>query len=531
MKLKKSKPLVKCLSSALMALSGLLPRADASEAVRAISLADLEDKIRGGWAGQAIGVAYGEPTEFRSLGKIIDWDIKWDPTEVARAINQDDLYTEMIFCAVMDKVGVEASAEELAAAFGRYPGPFWHANLVGRRNILRGITAPLSGHPAHNAHANDIDFQIESDFIGLMCPGLPQASNRFASRVGHIMNYGDGVYGGMFVAGMYSAAFFESSSTRKVVEAGLACIPADSRYAKTIADTLRWSSEPPDDWKEVWRQLQDKWARDDPCPSGALTPFNIDASLNGAYIALGLLYGGTDFGKVIEISTRCGQDSDCNPSNAGGIVGTMIGYDRIPDKWKRNIKDLGDRKFAFTEYSFEEIVQSTLERARNVVLKEGGRIERERAIIPVQQPTPAPLEQWDYGRPLKRVSVRAPDWTFKGEWGAGGKRRGARRSNTADDEAIFNFEGTGVEIVGMYVANGGLAEVYLDGEFQCTTDCFLDYARGEKDVRGGADVWHTFGLAKGKHVVRIVVRGQPFGDSSDSWIILSDAVVFEGFAK
>ena len=95
----------------------------------------------------------------------------------------------------------------------------------------------MSGHPTYNLHADDIDFQIEADFIGIMCPGLPQASNEFCDRVGHVMNYGGGVYGGMFVGGMYSTAYFERDP-RKVVEAGLACIPAESAYAKIISDVL-----------------------------------------------------------------------------------------------------------------------------------------------------------------------------------------------------------------------------------------------------------------------------------------------------
>jgi hypothetical protein len=44
-----------------------------------------------------------------------------------------------------------------------------------------------------------------------MCPGLPRESNRYCDRVGRVMNYGDGLYGGMFVCGMYAAAFFESN--------------------------------------------------------------------------------------------------------------------------------------------------------------------------------------------------------------------------------------------------------------------------------------------------------------------------------
>ena len=73
------------------------------------------------------------------------------------------------------------------------------------------------------------------------------------------------------------------------------------------------------------------------CIDGALDPFNIDAKLNGGYVALGLLYGKGDFAKTLEVSTRSGQDSDCNPSSAAGILGVMLGYNRIPDVWKAGI--------------------------------------------------------------------------------------------------------------------------------------------------------------------------------------------------
>lgn len=225
-----------------------------------------------------------------------------------------------------------------------------------------GVNAPGSGHPRHNIHANDIDFQIEADFIGLMTPGLPRVSNEFCHRVGHVMNYGDGVYGGMFVCGMYAAAFFEND-LRKITETGLACIPAESDYAKLIRDLLNWSAQFPNDWQKVWQMIEDKWDQNDPCPDGALSPFNIDAKLNGAYIAFGLLCGGGDLRKTLEISTRCGQDSDCNPSSAAGVLGVMRGFNSIPDEFKSGIAGIAREKFEFTDYSFDEICQSTLKRA------------------------------------------------------------------------------------------------------------------------------------------------------------------------
>ena len=195
--------------------------------------------------------------------------------------------------------------------------------LAGHSN--QGIEAPWSGHPKYNFHANDIDFQIEADFIGLMCPGLPRESNKYCDRVGRVMNYGDGLYGGMFVCGMYAAAYFQNDP-REVVAAGLACIPADSEYGRLIQDLLDWSAQHPDDWRKVWQLVEDKWDVHDPCPDGFQADFNIDAKLNGAYIAFGLLFGGGDFEKTMEISTRCGQDSDCNPSSAAGVLGVMLGY-------------------------------------------------------------------------------------------------------------------------------------------------------------------------------------------------------------
>ena len=60
------------------AVSGPGPAAAGREP-RRMSLKVLEDKIRGGWAGQMIGVSYGAPTEFRARGKIIDGEIPWSP--------------------------------------------------------------------------------------------------------------------------------------------------------------------------------------------------------------------------------------------------------------------------------------------------------------------------------------------------------------------------------------------------------------------------------------------------------------------
>jgi hypothetical protein len=491
---------------------------------RRMSRAVLEDKVRGGWAGQMIGVAFGAPTEFRSNGKINEGELRWTPEMLENTIHQDDLYVEMTFAEVMDRLGLDATTEQYGDMFRDSKYDLWHANAGARRNLNRGIKAPMSGHPDYNVHANDIDFQIESDFIGLMCPGLPQASNHFADRVGRVMNYGDGLYGGMLFGAMYASAFFETD-TRKVVEQGLLSIPAESGYARLLRDVLAAHAADPVDWRKAWRVIEEKWDRDDPCPDGALAPFNIDARINGAYVVLGLLFGGGDFARTLEIATRSGQDSDCNPSSAAGILGVMLGYEKIPEKWKAGIPALADTKFEFTRYSFNEIVASTLARAEKVIVAAGGSVGPAEVVIPVQAPKAPPLEQWDPGAPVARVEADEPAWTWKGGWTAEAPRNApaapkARRAAGAGDEATLAFEGTGVAIVGVMTQEGGRADVYLDGAKAGVIDAWIPARTHDNDY------WHVSGLANGRHIVRIVVRGDADARSTGGLVRIERAIVY-----
>ena len=499
------------------------------QSIREITRQELRDKIEGGWAGQMIGVSYGAPTEFRFRQAMVPEDKlpKWKPEMVSNALDQDDLYVDMTLAKVLDDKGLDATTDDFGAMFKEAKYRLWHANLAARRALKRGVPATLSGTPKYNAHANDIDFQIESDFIGLMSPGQFQWTNAMSWRAGRVMNAGDGIYGGMFISGMYAAAFFEND-TRKIVEAGLACLPARSPYAMVIKDVLRWSQENPNDWTKTWQAVNEKWDKREPCPEGALKPFNIDAKLNGAYVALGVLYGKGDFSRTIEVATKAGQDSDCNPSSACGIVGVMHGYKAIPKEWSSGIAPLADQKFNFTGYTFKTIVDSTEKRALALIEKNGGRVNGDKITVKMQKPTAAKLELWDnYGSPVERVPSSDARWSWKGEWakppaGGRGGARDAKASSTKGAEATIAFNGTGAIVTGPYLPNGGMAQVYLDGKLDRTVDVYPD----EDSTKGGEAVWHAFGLKNGAHTIRLVVLGQPANGSKGANIEIEDLVYF-----
>ena len=140
-----------------------------------------------------------------------------------------------------------------------------------------------------STHADDLDFQIEADFAGLMSPGMPNAASEFCDRAGHIMNYGDGWYGGVYVAAMYSLSFV-SDDIGFIVEEALKTIPEQSRYHRCMKDVIAWHKQYPGDWKRTWFECEKKWSSDIGCPDGVFVPFNIDAVTNSAYIRIGLLY-------------------------------------------------------------------------------------------------------------------------------------------------------------------------------------------------------------------------------------------------
>ena len=101
----------------------------------------LADKIRGGWAGQMIGVSYGAPTEFRSNGKIVEGNLNgyqdWTAERIMDAIQQDDLYVDMTFAEVMDRYGLEATTEQFGEMFKDSKYSLWHANATARRWLNR----------------------------------------------------------------------------------------------------------------------------------------------------------------------------------------------------------------------------------------------------------------------------------------------------------------------------------------------------------------------------------------------------------
>lgn len=427
--------------SAVILLPGPASAAPASRTVT-LTRAALLDKINGGWAGQVIGCTFGGPTEFVFRSTFIPdhQPIPWSRDAILRSFeNQpglyDDVYMDLTFVQVLEESGLDAPASAFARKFAGAPYPLWHANQMARYNILHGIAPPASGHWLNNPHADDIDFQIEADFAGLMSPGMAGAAAGVCDRVGHIMNSGDGYYGGLFVAAMHSFAFVESD-VHKVVDQALAVIPAESKFTRTIRGVIDGHASYPADWQRTWFEVERRWGEDVGCPEGVFRPFNIDARMNAAWVVLGLLYGDGDFERTLQVSARAGDDSDCNPATAGGVLGTLLGLTGIPERWKAGLEAIRGRDFPYATISLDKASDLSFKHALEMIRRRGGSVDADTVRIRVEAPTPAPLEVG-----------------FEGHFPIERRLLGLRLSGESPEGAI-EFEGIGLAINGQAAAAG-----------------------------------------------------------------------------
>jgi len=500
-----------------------------------ISVEVLRDKIAGGWAGKMIGVSYGEKSEFKAKGATYEEELPWDPAMVASALHQDDLYVQMSFMMTMDKYGLDAPADRFAESLANAGYRLWCANAQARKNYWDGIMPPVSGSPEYNLWADAIDFQIEADFIGLMCPGMPQTANRLADKVGHIMNYGDGVYGGMFVAALCAHAFIENDIPT-IVEYALRSIPIESAYARAVQDVIDGHAKYPLYWRSAWAELEARWGAAD--LTGPLDPFNIDAKLNGAYIVMGLLYGEGDIGKTMEISIRCGQDSDCNPSNAAAVIGVIKGYSSLAKIWTSGIEPLADSTFIHTDYTFNTVVDNSMKYAKQLIVEHSGVVTTEALIISLEPPTAPPLEvAFPTSIPIYNSSVfDESGWEWSGHWkDLSGKKWDNKFEEPvlkyADEPGagvIFTFNGTGVALWGNWAQDGGKADVYVDSKLHRTIDTYYWWAGEGKEY---FSLWHVLNLEPGIHSVKLTVLGDKKPAATGMRIYISSATVYTSVDK
>jgi hypothetical protein len=287
-----------------------------------------------------------------------------------------------------------------------------------------------------------------------------------------------------------------------VVTEALKSIPEESQFYQCMNDVIGWYHEYPGDWKRTWFEVEKKWSADVGCPDGVFKDFNIDAKINAAYILIGLLYGEEDFSKTMEISTRCGQDSDCNPASAGGILGVMLGYSNIPEFWKKPVYPVEDMDFKYTTMSLNDVYEIGTKHALAVLEQNGANIQDDVIEIPVQNIQAVKLEVGFEGHyPVERVPAR-------------------KTLNAKSPEFTLTFSGNGFALQGWAKSNDDKEEIDIE--------VTVDEGNPERftmptafQTRKHELAW-KYQLPEGEHKVTVKMLNQNPG----MWVDVGDLIVY-----
>lgn len=240
----------------------------------------------------------------------------------------DDTSWTMIGLLSLEKYGPDLSAKQISQSWMEFSGPgradSMLAELLVLHRLRSGIEPPESGnHPIGEA----IGAQMRGEIWGLVAPGRPAAAADYARRDAMVSHRDNGIYGEQFIAAMMAAAFYEKS-VPKLVQIGLAQIPASSKYADVVRLAVELHNQYPD-FQDALKILKSRYE--------ALS--YVDVFVDAGIVSLALLYGDGDFEKSILVAAACGNDTDCNAANVGALIGCIQGAKALPAKW---IEPIGD---------------------------------------------------------------------------------------------------------------------------------------------------------------------------------------------
>jgi len=222
--------------------------------------------------------------------------------------------------------------------------------------------------------------------------------------------------------------------------------------------------------------------------------------VNGAYIIIGLLYGEGDFDRTMEIATRCGQDSDCNPANAIGILSTMKGYSAIPEKYLSNLHEVEDIPFAYTDISLNKAYRLSFKQALEVIALNGGKVTDDKVTIKIRKPSPVRYEKSFEGlNQSDPVNIER---------------------EACFEDVDFSFEGCALILQG-YMSNQKNEGYAADLEISIDGKVFLTSIH-ESSFSSQDHLLHTYDLENGRHDVKVHV----INPREDKPVFVQRAIVY-----
>ena len=301
------------------------------------SLPEYRSKVLGCWMGKNIGGTVGAPFEWKRQVNDITFytqDLGGNP------LPNDDLDLQLLWLVALEERGLDIDARILGEYWLTFITPHWAEYGNGKLNMRAGLTPPLSGIE-NNPFKDSCGAYIRSEIWACIAPGNPALAAKYAYEAAIVDHgAGEGMYAEVFCAAVESAAFV-ISDIAGLIDIGLSYIPASCGIAGAVrcaqdcfARGLPWREARDEILTHYrggcqWFSISDE----DRKKGFAEGKLGWDAPSNIGLTVLGLLYGGGDFERTMQITVNCGEDTDCTAATAGALFGILHGIEAIPERW------------------------------------------------------------------------------------------------------------------------------------------------------------------------------------------------------
>ena len=339
-----------------------------------LSKAAVKDKVLGGWIGHAIGLGSGfeyvvatdnvcefekstvdgytvdgmtaivgladryfEPDGQICNGSIGTNSYRIHPINDPRVIrdnvySDDDMHVDVLNQFIFRDYGPKLGNNDIASAW-----KFYDLHDVGGGADTRNLTQNLGYIPPYTGQSTYgcigywvTEAWIENETIGMLFPYMYEQAEGYADMFCQVQGDAYGYYLGKLCAMMYSLAY-EYDDLTTIIEKSFD-IMGKSNEIYEMYKYVKKCYQQKVSWRQACIGVVERAVNCARIKVGDMAGFSINA--NAGMIFTSLLYGEGDFEQTIKICSLCGLDGDCTTATVGGLVGMIIGYDNLPDKYK-----------------------------------------------------------------------------------------------------------------------------------------------------------------------------------------------------
>jgi ADP-ribosylglycohydrolase len=320
----------------------------------------VNDRILGGWLGRSAGCLLGKPVEKtpragikelltsnntwplsdyvsgigipEELLKKYPWnrhDGRESLKENIRYMNEDDdMNYPMINLDAYERYGEAFTPQNILQNWHEFLPVLstFTAERVAYFNGLKGINPPGTATEG-NPYREWIGAQIRADLWGWVSPGQPLRAAELAWRDASLSHVRNGIYGEIYIAAIIALSFRLNNIT-DIIKNAIEYIPPESRLAEALRFVIALPLET-QPWEETLDILYDKF--------GAY--HWVHTINNAALVTASLIASGGSYEKAVCNVVMGGWDTDSNGATVGSVMGTLIGAEKLPEKWIAPLKD------------------------------------------------------------------------------------------------------------------------------------------------------------------------------------------------